>query len=199
MEHRLVERCTQRLGAGEGPEERDLRVGHERQRRQASGCAHVAEQREHVGLDELVGVGLAAIGLVAVVEGAQLDSLAVDAAGRVDAVEVDARAAVHLDAELRGRAREGGRLAEHEALRLREGGQGECASGCAEPRDGVTTIHDGLPLGGSDCVRHAASFGRARVGARAQCALAIVNKSQPAAATRQKVGAAGLVSATSSA
>ncbi len=43
--------------------------------------AHVAEQREHVVLDELLGVGLAAVGLVAVVERAQLDPLAVDTAG----------------------------------------------------------------------------------------------------------------------
>ena len=144
MEHRAAERLAQRFGTGERPEERNLRFVDQRQRGQAGRRADVAEQGEHVVLDELVGVRLAALGLVSVVGGAQLDRHAVDAARGIDHVEVDPAALVHLDAQLRGRAAEGSRLPEHERLGLGPGGQGDGSAGGGDPLEGVTTFHRNL-------------------------------------------------------
>src|SRR5205814_1565714 len=95
---------------------------------------------------ELLGIRLATLGLIAVIERAQLDRMAVDAAGRIDGVEVDACAAIHLDAQLRGGPAERGRLAEHQALRLSKGGRSQSyCCGSTEPGDGVATIHSTLP------------------------------------------------------
>jgi hypothetical protein len=128
MERITVEGLAQRLGTGERSDEwRACRGGH-RQRGQAGGRADVPEQGEHAVLDQLLGVGLAAVGLVAVVQAPEFHRAAGDAAARVEPVEVQHRAALELLAELGSRAAEGRRLPENDgptAAALGQGGSTE--------------------------------------------------------------------------
>lgn len=84
----------------------------------AGGRADVAKQREHVVGQQLAGVLHAALGLVTVVELADLDALPRHAALGVEGVKTELGARVELDAELRRRPGEGRRLAEHQAVAL---------------------------------------------------------------------------------
>ncbi len=115
MEHQPVERLAQCLGPGEGAEERHLLLGEQRQRGQAGGGADVAEQRKHVVGHELSGVLGAAVGLVAIVQVADLDLPLAHPALGIELVEEQLGTLMELDPELRRRPGEGGRLAEHDA------------------------------------------------------------------------------------
>ena len=112
VEHVLLEGFAQRHGAGERRNERHLVLHRERQRRHAGGRADVAEQGEHVFVDQLLRVGSAALGLVAVVQ--VLDDHLAAAGLGVVLVQEQLGALVELDAKLRCRAGEGCRLAQHE-------------------------------------------------------------------------------------
>ena len=79
-----VERRAQRLGAGERRDPRHLGRRRDRQCHHARRRADVAEEREGAAVDQFLGVGGAAVGLVAVVQALQLDRPPVDAAARVD-------------------------------------------------------------------------------------------------------------------
>jgi hypothetical protein len=119
MEGVAVEGRAQGFGAGEGRDEGCFGGRGQRQGRQTGGRADVAEQRKHAALDQLLGVGGAAVGLVAVVEADQLDGAATNAAAGVEAVKVEQRAAFELFAQLAGRAAEGGRLPQDDVVALR--------------------------------------------------------------------------------
>jgi hypothetical protein len=136
-----VEGLAQRHGAGEGREEGRLRRRRQRQGRQAGGGADVAEQRQRVVREQLAGVLGAAVRLVAVVEAHEFDGPAVHAALRVDLVEAEPGALVELDAELGGRAGEGGGLRQQDPIPL--GAQAGHCHECRGARNGpveVTTV-----------------------------------------------------------
>ena len=104
------------------------------------GRSDRADQPEYPVLaDEGLGVGDRRLWFVAVVAGDELDLPAMDAAGGVGFAEGREDAPLHLEAELRRRAGEGGRLPEQDAtgrdaLFRRRGGQKRRA-GCGEDRD----------------------------------------------------------------
>ena len=123
MEDQPVERLAQRFGAGEGAKKRHLLLGEQRQRGQAGGGADVAKQGKHLVGNQLAGVLGAAVGLVAVVHGADLHHALAHAALGVELVKKEFGALVELHAQLRRRAGEGRRLPQHDAplaLRTRQ-------------------------------------------------------------------------------
>ncbi len=130
VEDVAVEGVAQQFRPGEGADVRDPRLGEDRQDRRRGGRAHVAEEGEHpLFADELLRVLDGARRLVAVVERLEDDAAAVHAAPRVDVVEVEARAELHVLAELLRRPGKRDRLAEHDlGFRdaLGEHGAGRC-------------------------------------------------------------------------
>ena len=98
-----------------GPKNRHFGLGENRYRRQAGGGADVTKQRKHVVGNELSGVFGAAVGLVAVVHGADFHRASAHAALGIEPVEKELGAQVELDAQLGRRAGEGGRLPQHDA------------------------------------------------------------------------------------
>ena len=69
------------------------------------------------------------------------------AAGGIDRVEAQLRAAVHLDAELRGGTGEGGRLAEHDAaVELGQRGHGHGGAGSSQAREDGAAFHESVPM-----------------------------------------------------
>ena len=115
MEHVAVERFAQRHGPGEGGKKRHPRLHRQRQRRQAGRGADVAEQCQHVVVDEFAGVLGAAFGLVAVVQVADFNRTQAAALG-VDPVKMQLGPLVKLDTQLRSRPSERGRLAHNDLV-----------------------------------------------------------------------------------
>ena len=121
MEGVAIERRARRLCAGERRDQRHFRRVDQRQRGHRGGRADVAEECERSAVDQLAGVGGAALGLAAVVEAAQFDLPATDAAARVGALEHELCAELELLARRARRAGERGRMADHQTIaQLRE-------------------------------------------------------------------------------
>jgi len=130
-----------------GRHEGYLVLHRQRQRGQAGRGADVAEEREDVFLDQLLRVGRAAVGLIAVVQ--VLDDHVAAARLGVVLVQEQLGALVELDAQLRRRAGECRRLAQHQRRVLRPGEAEAAQRGCrARGQRKTTSIqqHDENPL-----------------------------------------------------
>src|SRR5258706_7203237 len=96
-----AERVAQQFRPGERAEERNLGFADQQQGCSASRRTDIGQPGKHVVLDEFVGVGLAAVWLVAVIECAQFHPMAIDAVVGVQCIEARPCTLVHLDAKLR--------------------------------------------------------------------------------------------------
>ena len=118
MKGHAVERIAQGHGAGERRDEGHARLGRQRQRGHAGGRSDVAEQREHVVPDELLRVGGTAVGLVAIIELADLDLATTHTALGIELIKVELGASMELYAQLGSGPAERRRLAQHDAVVL---------------------------------------------------------------------------------
>ena len=104
---------TQRHRTGKRCNKRHLASGRQRQGHQASGCADIAKQCEHIIRNQFSGVFCAAVGLVAIVEITDFNQALAYPALRIELVKTDFGTLVKLNTQLRCRAREGYRLTQY--------------------------------------------------------------------------------------
>ncbi len=131
VEHVTVDRSAQQFSARERPDQRHLGLGEDGHGRAGRRGTDVGNQSEDlVFLDQLLGGFDAQVRFVPVVPCLEYDPSAENPAPRVRVIKVRLGSNVHLDTQLRGRARESGRLAEQDDLgshawRLTERGSGK--------------------------------------------------------------------------
>ena len=113
MKSVLIERFTQRHSTGKRCNKRHLASGRQRQGHQASGCADIAKQCEHIIGNQFPGVFCAAIGLVAIVEIPDFNQALAHSALRVELVKINFGTLVKLNTQLRCRPGEGCRLTQY--------------------------------------------------------------------------------------
>ena len=118
MEGIAVEGQAQRHGTGKRRNKRHFGLGGQGQGGNAGGGAYVGKQGGDVGLQQLAGVFFAAGGLITVIQIADFYLPSANAALGVELVEIQLGPRMELNAQLRGRARKGGRLAQHNFVGL---------------------------------------------------------------------------------
>ena len=95
-----VERRSKRLGAGERCKKRHLGFGGQGQRDHTRGRADVAKEREHPLVNQLAGIGHAALRLVPIVQPLDFNVSPIDAALGIEGFKVELGTQIKLQAEL---------------------------------------------------------------------------------------------------
>ena len=105
---------AQRQTAGQRCHQRHLGLLQQRNRRHAGGCAQIAKQRQHIVVQEFLGIGNAAVWLIAVIQCAQLHRPLANTALGIELIKVKPGTCRKMRAQLGGRAAERTGLAQHD-------------------------------------------------------------------------------------